>query len=318
MKTDAHREILVFFENRVVPLHEAKVGILTHAFNYGTGVFEGIRGYWDNRRRELFLVRPEDHFERWKRNCSILQITVPPTPEALSRITAALVRRNRFRSNVYIRPLAYKSAERIGVSPDSQDSFAITAIPFGDYIDSREGVHAGVSSWRRVADTAIPCRGKICGAYVNSALASGEARREGYGEAIFLNEDGHVAEGASCNIFLVRNGKLVTPAVSEGIVEGVTRSAVIELAHRELRLDTVERRVERSELYVADEIFFTGTAVEIAPVVSVDHRPAGSGRIGPVSAELRRLYLAAVTGALPAYEKWLFPVYRSAAAGKAA
>ena len=318
MKADTNQDIIVFFDNRLVPLRDAKVGILTHAFNYGTGVFEGIRGYRDENQRELFLVRPQEHYERWKRNCSILRIDVRPKPSVLCRITSALVRRNQFHTNVYVRPLAYKSAERIGVSPDGASAFAITALPFGDYIDSRAGLHAGVSSWRRIADTAVPCRAKICGAYVNSALASDEARREGYDEAIFLTEDGHVAEGASCNIILLRGERLITPAVSEGILEGITRASVIELAQRELHLDVVERRVDRSELYVSDEVFFTGTAVELAPIVRVDHRPVGSGKIGPVAAELRRLYLEAARGANPTYKKWLFPVYGPVAAGKAA
>ncbi len=318
MKAEVNQDIIVFFNNRMIPLRDAKVGILTHAFNYGTGVFEGIRGYWDESRRELFLVRPQEHYERWKRNCGILRIDVRPKPSVLCQITSALVRRNQFHSNVYVRPLAYKSAERIGVSPDDKDAFAIAVLPFGDYLHSRDGVHAGVSSWRRISDTAIPCRAKICGAYVNSALASDEARREGYDEAIFLTESGHVAEGAACNIFLVRNGKLITPSVSEGILEGITRDSIIELAQNELHLDVIERRVDRSELYVSDEVFFTGTAVELAPVVRVDHRPIGTGKVGPVAAELRRLYLEATRGGISEYRKWLFPVYRPVAAGKAA
>jgi len=197
------------------------------------------------------------------------------------------------------------------VHPDDTDSFSLIAIPFGDYLDSHHGVHAGVSSWRRVEDNAIPGRAKICGAYVNSALASDEARRNGFDEAIFLTERGHVAEGATCNIFIVRGGKLVTPPGSDNILEGITRASIIELARRELRMEVVERSIERSELYVCDEIFFTGTAVELTPVTHIDHRNVGTGEIGPVTAELRRLYFDATHCRMPAYANWLVPVYHA-------
>jgi branched-chain amino acid aminotransferase len=186
-------------------------------------------------------MRPVDHYARWKRNCGILRITVPLTAAQLCEVTQQLVRRNQFRSNIYVRPLAYKSAQRIGVAPDDQDAFAIVGLPFGDYLPSEKGLHAGVASWRRVEDNAIPGRAKIFGAYVNSALASDEARRNGFDEAIFLTEAGHVAEGATCNLFMVRNGKPITPPGSENILEGLTRDAIIELARRELNLETVER-----------------------------------------------------------------------------
>ncbi len=318
MAVEVNQEIIVFFENKFVPLREARVSILTHALHYGTGVFEGIRGYWVMDQQELFLVRPQEHYSRWKDNCGILMIDVPLSDTELTNLTVELIHRNNFKSNLYIRPLAYKSAQRIGVHPDEQDAFALIALPFGDYLDSRKGLHAGVASWRRIEDNAIPGRAKICGAYVNSALAGDEARRNGYDEAIFLTESGHVAEGAACNIFLARDGKLITPPVTENILEGITRASVMELARNELGLEVTERRVDRSELYICDEIFFTGTAVELAPVVRVDHRPVGSGEIGPVTAALRKLYLDATRARLPAYHKWILPVYRRVAAGKAA
>lgn len=306
-------ETIVLFDNRLVPFCEARVSILTHALNYGTGVFEGIRGYWDEQRRELFLLRPQAHYQRWKRNCGFLRIGVPKSATELSAITADLIRRNRFQRDVYVRPLAYKSAERIGIAPDDQDAFAIVALPFGAYLDSSKGLHAGVVSWRRIEDNAIPGRGKICGAYVNSVLASDEARRNGFDEAIFLTEAGHVAEGASCNIFLVRQGKLITPPGTENILEGITRDCVMELARKELHLEVIERPVDRSELYLCDEVFFTGTAVEVGPVIRVDHRPVGAGEIGPVTTELRHLYVQATRGRLQAYRNWLTPVYQTVA-----
>jgi len=303
--TEPNPDTIVFFNNEFVPLRDAKVGILTHALHYGTGVFEGIRGYYDEPQQDLFLMRPTDHFARWKRNCGILRMQVPLTAPQLNEVLLELVRRNQFRTNIYVRPLAYKSAQRVGVAPDDQDSFTVIAIPFGTYLPSENGLHAGVVSWRRVEDNAIPGRGKICGAYVNSALACDEARLNGFDEAIFLTEQGHVAEGATCNIFMVRNGKLITPPPSENILEGITRDSIMELARRELSLDVVERPIDRSELYVCDEVFFTGTAVEIGPITKVDHRPVGSGKVGEISAALRRLYEDATRGHLPQYRRWL-------------
>jgi branched-chain amino acid aminotransferase len=315
MTTESHENVVVFFENRFVPLAEARINVLTHALHYGTGVFEGIRGYWSDKKQELMLFRPEDHYRRWRTNCRILGIDLPMTPAELAEITADLVRHNGFTTNVYVRPIAWRSAARIGVHADDQYSFAIIAIPFGDYLDSRHGLHAGVSSWRRVEDNAIPGRGKICGAYVNSALASSEARMNGYDEAIFLNESGHVCEGATCNIFLVRQGKLITPCASENILEGITRESIIELAQRELHLEVVERLIDRTELYVADEAFFTGTAVEVAPIIRVDHRVVGYGAVGLVTGELRKLYGEAVRGETPAYRHWLYPEYQPVVVG---
>lgn len=300
---------IVYFDNRFVALADAKVSILTHALHYGTGVFEGIRAYWDAGQHEIYMVRAEEHFERWRRNCGILRIGLPMDARQLTALTRELIRRNRFEDNVYIRPLAYKASARVGVQPDDNDAFSIIAIPFGAYLPSENGIHAGVVSWRRVEDNAIPGRAKICGAYVNSALAGDEARRNGFDEAIFLTESGHVAEGATCNLFMVRGGKLFTPPASDNILEGITRDSVMALARRELQIEVVERTIDRSELYVCDELFFTGTAVEVAPITRVDHRPVGSGSIGPIGERLRQLYENATRGRLDAYHHWLLPVY---------
>jgi branched-chain amino acid aminotransferase len=314
VKAEADPNLIVYFNGDYVPLREARVGILTHALHYGTGVFEGIRAYWDDAEHQLFVFRPRDHYERWKRNCGILRIAIPASSEELCAITLERMRRNALRTDVYVRPLAYKSAERVGVSTDSQDAFALIALPFGEYLHSEQGLHAGVSAWRRLEDNAIPARAKICGAYVNSALATDDAKRSGFDEAIFLNENGQVAEGATCNLFMVRNGALITPPSTENVLEGITRAAVSELACRELGIDTVERPIDRSELYVCDELFLTGTAVGVAPVVRVDHRPVRHGEIGVITRQVRRLYCQATRGHLQAYRKWLLPVYPSPAA----
>ena len=311
MKAEADPNLIVFFNGQYMPMCEARVGILTHALHYGTGVFEGIRAYWDEEQEETFLLRGREHYERWKLNCGILRIEVPLSPEELAAITVELIRRNQLRTNTYIRPLAYKCAERIGVAIDDQDAFAIVALPFGDYLHGDGGLHAGVSSWRRIADNAIPARAKICGAYVNSALASDEVRRNGFDEAIFLNEDGQVAEGATCNLFMVRKGKLITPSMTENVLEGITRDSIMELAMRELGIEVVERPIDRSELYICDELFYTGTAVGVMPIVRVDHRPVKDAAIGPIARELKQLYFQATRGRLVGYWKWLVPVYMS-------
>lgn len=224
------------------------------------------------------------------------------------------MRRNAFQTNVYIRPLAYKCAERVGVATDGEDAFAIIALPFGEYLPADKGVHAGISSWRRIQDNAILPRAKICGAYVNSSLASADARLSGFDEAILLNESGHVAEGATCNIFMVRKGKLITPPVTENVLEGITRDCIMRLAAWKLDLETMERPIDRSELYIADELFFTGTAVALTPIVRVDHRPVGTGNIGPITRRLQQLYADLTCGRLKVNHNWLTPVYQAQAA----
>jgi branched-chain amino acid aminotransferase len=310
MQAEPNGESIVYFNGRFVALRDARVGILTHALHYGTGVFEGIRAYWDEAREELFALRILEHFERWKKNCGILRISVPLSADELCALAVELLRRNQLRADTYIRPIAYKSAERIGVAPDDEDAFAIVALPFGEYMHAEKGLHACVSSWRRIDDNAIPARGKICGAYVNSVLATDEAHRGGFDEAILLNESGHVAEGATCNIFMLRNGELITPPVYENVLEGITRDAVMQLAHRELGIHIVERPIDRSELFVCDELFFSGTAVGIAPIVRVNHRPVCNGSIGAVTRSIGTLYSDAVHGRLPDCSNWLTPVYQ--------
>ena len=309
MKARLNPDLTVYFRGEYVPLAEAQVGILTHALNYGTGVFEGIRAHWEEDANELYVFRAQEHYERWKQNCGILRIDVGRSAEELCAITVELMRRNQFRTDLYVRPLAYKSAERIGVCPDDECAFAIVALPFGEYLHSESGIHAGVSSWRRIEDNAIPVRAKICGAYANSALASDDARRAGFDEAIILNEQGHVTEGATCNLFMVRKGVLITPPVSENVLEGITRSTIIELAQKELAMRVEERPVDRSELYIADELFLSGTAVGLAPVVGVDHRRVKDGAIGAWTRLMQTLYSDIVHGRLAEYWKWVLPVY---------
>ena len=309
MPTESNSNPIVYFEGDFRPLSEARVGLLTHALHYGTGVFEGIRGYWSAEDGELYLFQPRAHFERWRANARILKMEVPFTPKELCALTCQLIARNGFECDVYVRPLAYKSRQGIGVHFGPETEFALVVIPFGTYIDSSKGLRVCVSSWRRIDDNAIPARGKICGAYVNSALAGEEARARGFDEAIFLTQDGHVSEGSASNIFLVRNGQLITPPVYDDVLEGITRATIIELA-RDLWVDTIERRVDRSELYMADEMFFCGTAFEVAPIVEVDGRRVGSGAIGPMTRRLHDAYQEIARGRTARGSHWRLPVYK--------
>jgi branched-chain amino acid aminotransferase len=293
-----------------MPLAEAKVGILTHALHYGTACFEGIRGNWNDEQEQLFLFRVKDHYERMLDGCRILKISLPYSSDEMCQLTVKLVEKSGYREDVYIRPLAYKSAEAIGVRLHNlEDDFFIIVATLAAYLNADEGVRCCTSSWRRVDDTMIPARGKITGIYVNSALAKTEANEHGFDEAILLNHDGHVAEGSGENIFFVLDGKLVTPPSSDNILLGVTRDTVIRLARNELGIETVEMSVDRTELYIADEVFFTGTAAHVSPVLEIDHRPVGDGKIGKVTKELQRLYFDVIRGKNPKYLHWCTPAY---------
>ncbi len=301
--------VLIYFHGEFIPLDEAKVSILTQALHYGTAVFEGIRGYWDAETKEIYLFRLREHFERMKRNCKLLKIKVPLTVSEMCDIAAETIQRNRFSENVYVRPLAFKSARSIGVKLGAEDDFFIVTVPFGDYLDTGHGLNVCTSSWRRTEDNAIPCRGKISGGYVNCALAADEARDAGYDEAVMLSESGHVSEGPGFNIFMVRNNRLITPSETENILEGITRDSVIRLAQDELHLPVEVRKIDRSELYVCDELFFCGTAAQIAPITSVDRRTVGTGEMGIITQELQRLYGAIVVNKFSKYSEWCTPAF---------
>jgi branched-chain amino acid aminotransferase len=289
---------------------DAKVGLLTHGLQYGTGCFEGIRGYWVPEEDELFLVLVRDHYERLINSAKILMMTLPRTTSELIDITLELCRRNHFRTGVYIRPFMYKAAEDVGVRLHGvPDAFAIVPMPFTAYLDTSRGLHVCVSSWRRADDTMAPPRAKITGLYVNSALAKSEAVQNGYDEAILLSHDGHVAEGSAENIFLVRRGVLYTPDPSQNVLEGCTRRAIMDIARDEFGMQIVERSIDRGELYCAEEVFFTGTAAGIAHVASIDRRTVGDGKIGPMTKSLGEFYERIVTGREPRYEHWITRTY---------
>lgn len=303
-------ELTVYAGGNFRNYDDAKVGLLTHGLQYGTGCFEGIRGYWVPADRELYLLQLREHFERLTSNAKILMMEMPHSVDELIDITTDLCARNRFEIDIYVRPVMFKCAEDVGVRLHNvPDCFAIVAIPFTHYLDAKGGVQAGTSSWRRADDSAAPPRAKITGLYVNSALAKSEAILNGYDEAIMLSHDGHVAEGSAENIFLVKNGELLTPDPSQNVLEGCTRRAIMEIAQREFGLRVVERAVDRSELYGAEEIFFTGTAVGVVFVKSVDRRVVGNGRMGPIAEKLGAFYERVVRGAEPKYRDWLTATY---------
>ncbi len=299
----------VYFDGEFRDYQQCRIGPMTHALHYGTGCFEGIRGYWSEAQGAVLLFRVPEHYQRLQQSAHVLRMDLPHTLDQLTALTVELCRRNRFRSDVYVRPLVYKGGEEVGVRLQGiRDSFLIYAEPFGAYVDIERGLRCMVSSWRRIEDTMAPARAKITGSYINAALAKSEALERGFDEAILLTAAGRVAEGSAENLFLVRRGTLITPAVSESILEGITRATLLQLWTEDLGLPAVERPVDRSELYVADEVFLCGTGAQLSPVVEVDGRRVGTGRVGPFSARLQQLYFDVVRGAVPKYEEWCTPV----------
>lgn len=301
-----------YFRGKIVPYSEAKIGVMTHALNYGTGVFGGIRGYWNDEEKQLFVFRPRDHFRRLLNSAKLMVSEIPHSIEELCDISLELMRKEGLREDSYLRPLIYKSDEIIGVKlNDLHDDITMFAVPFSRYVERDEGAHVTFSSWRRIDDNMIPARGKITGAYVNSALIKTDALRAGFDEALVLTQNGHLSEGSAENVFLFRDGKLVTPSVTENILEGITRRTIMTLAEEEIGIEVVERPIDRTEVYLADEFFMTGTAAQVTAITMVDYRPIGSGEMGPLTSKLRRLYDDAVRGRLPAYRHWNEPVYVS-------
>jgi branched-chain amino acid aminotransferase len=304
----ALEDLTCYFEGHYVPLGEAKVGVMTHAFMYGTAVFEGIRGYWNAEQQTLFGLKIREHMERIRQNAGLLLMTDLPSVDELSAIVVETIRRNGFTQDVYARPCFYKSSPAIGVRLHHLDhDFVVLTLPFGNYIDIDKGVRLMTSSWRRNVDEALPARGKIVGGYVNMAFQKSEAELNGFDEALVLTADGHASEASAANMFVVRDGLLLTPPVTDDILEGVTRKAVIELA-TDLGFPIEVRSIDRSEIYVADEMFLCGTGVQVSPVIELDHRPVGGGQIGPISRAIKDAYFKAVRGEDARYSHWLTPI----------
>ncbi len=294
---------VAFLNGEYIPLEQAKVGIMTHALHYGTAAFEGLRGNWNEDAGKTYIFKLEEHYERMLTGCKMLWIDLPYSVEELCRITIEVVERSGYQEDLYIRPVAYKSEEKVANLNlrSLADGFFCLAIPFGSYLDSSGAISCCVASYRRIDDTMVPPRFKLSGLYLNSILAKTDALASGFDEAIMLNMDGHVCEGTGENIFLVHGDTIATPTLESNVLPGITRATVIDLAQAELGLTVEQRPIDRSELYTADEVFLTGTAAHIQGVGSVDHRPVGDGAIGAVTRRLQDLYFPIVQGRNPAY-----------------
>jgi len=301
--------ITAYLEGDFRPLADAKVSVMTHAFLYGTATFEGIRAYWNADEQQLYALKVTEHLERLRASCKILLMDPLPEVEAVKGIVVELLKRNAFKEDVYVRPSVYKSTKAIGVKLHGlENDLYVISVPFGDYIDTATGIRCATVATRRTSDLAIPARAKVAGNYVNSAFSKSEAGLNGFDEAIVLTEAGKVSEGSAENLFMVRGGKLVTPGVNDDILEGITRAGIIEIA-AELGIPVVDRQIDRSELYISDEIFLVGTGAQVSPVIEVDHRSVGTGKIGELTKRIQSRYFDAVRGKVPAYKHWLTPIY---------
>jgi branched-chain amino acid aminotransferase len=294
-----------FFEGKIVPLADAKVNIATHGFLYGTAVFGGMRSYWNEEKKCLFVFRPYDHFRRLLHSARMMAMQTSYDEESLIQLTLDLLRTDNWKQDIYMRPTFYKADLGIGVKlHDLKDEFCMFVMAYEPYVKNDTNAHATISSWRRIDDNVIPARGKVAGAYANSALIKTDANRSGFDEALVLDNNGHVSEGSAMNIFMVRDGVVVTPPVTDNILEGITRKSVMELAHKELGLEVVERSIDRTEVFIAEEMFMTGTAAQIIAVTKIDHRPVGAGVMGPVTTKLRALYEDILRGKINRYQHW--------------
>ena len=294
-----------FFEGKIVPLADAKINIATHGFLYGTAVFSGMRAYWNEEKKRLFVFRPYDHFRRLLHSARIMSMQSQYDEEGFIQLTLDLLRTDNWQQDIYLRPTIYKADMGIGVRLHNlKDEFSMFVTSFDKYVQNDTNAHVTISSWRRIDDNVIPARGKVAGAYANSALIKTDANRAGFDEALVLDNNGHISEGSAMNIFMVRDGVLVTPPVTDNILEGITRKSVIELARKELGLDVVERSIDRTEVFIAEELFLTGTAAQVTAVTKIDHRPVGTGVMGPIATKLRTMYEDILRGKNKKYEHW--------------
>ena len=297
----------IWFDGKFIPWEDAKVPVFTHALHYGTAVFEGIRGY--AARDNLYVFRLQEHMERLHRSASVYSFASNFSVSQLCKATVELLRKNRMKESCYIRPLTFVGMHGIdlNVTKDSPTHTIVVTFPFAKYFKG-EGIKACVSSWRRIHDSTTPPLAKAAGNYLNSILATQESRRNGYDESILLDLSGNVSEASGENIFLVRKNRIYTPYFAESALEGITRESAMILA-RELGYEVIERPIPRTELYLADEIFLTGTAAEIVAVTSVDGHAIGNGKEGPVAKRIRETYGKVVSAGVKEHMDWLTPVW---------
>jgi len=301
--------LMAFFQKKFVPLADAKIGVMTHALHYGTAVFEGIRSNWNEDKMQMYIFRLKEHYQRMEKGCRMLRMEIPHSIDQLCEITVELARKSAFEDDLYIRPLVYKSNEVMGVRLHDIDcDFLVFAIPWGHYLDM-DACRCSISSWRRPGDNVIPPRIKVTGLYINNAFTKTEAVERGFDEGIMLSPDGHVSEGSGENLFIIKDGKLITPSVGDSILIGITRDTVMTLARNELGIETEERPIDPEELYTADECFLTGTAAHVTPVGEIEDHKIGNGGAGEISSKLRKLYFEVIRGDNPKYMHWCTPVY---------
>lgn len=300
---------LIWMNGEFVAWEDAKVHVLTHGLHYGTGVFEGVRCY-DTASHGPAVFRHDEHIKRLFRSSELYYMPVPYTPEQLRQATLELIARNRLRS-CYIRPLIFRGYGTMGLFPlDAPVDVVIAAWEWGSYLGEagkRDGVRAKVSSWRRISPDSLIPAAKATGQYLNSVLAKIESHKSGYEEAILLDDHGYVCEGTGENLFVVRDGVIHTPPTTASILDGINRKSAIEIA-RDLGHEVVERNIARSELYLADEVFCTGTAAELTPIREIDDRPVGTGQPGPITRAVQAAFEDALHGRSERYAHWLDPV----------
>lgn len=300
----------VFLDGKYVPDEQAVISVRTHAFLYGTSVFEGIRAYWVPEDNQLYVFKMREHFERILKSCRIMHMHPKYTVDDMCDITIELLKKNAPKTDTYIRPTIYKSAQTIGPKlMNNPDSLMIFTAPLGNYIDCPDGLKVCVSNWRRSDDNAIPARAKISGCYANTALIVTDARLAGFDDAIVLKADGQVAEGSAMNLYLLEGDKLITPKTTDDILIGITRNTIKEIAENYLNIEVIEREIDRTELYVMDGAFYCGTGAQVMPIVSIDNRPVGSGKVNEIVSQIQQLYSDIVRAKVSEYKHWCTPVY---------
>jgi len=297
---------IFWMDGEFVRSSDAKVSVLSHALHYGTGVFEGIRAYAHSEN--VYIFRLKEHMERLKNSAKICYVDLKNSVDDLCSTTVELIARNEMRCQTYIRPIVFKGIGGIDLNPVKVPTHvAICLFKFESYFE-KSGLDTCVSSWRRISDVSTPPMAKACGHYLNSAIAKAEACLNGYDEAILLDSNGLVSEGTGENIFIVKDGKLVTPPPTASILNGITRDTVIKLAS-EMHVQVVERNIARAELYTCDEAFFTGTAVEVMPILTIDKRQIGDGEMGVLTGRIKAFFSEVTSGNVEKYSSWLTPVY---------
>jgi branched-chain amino acid aminotransferase len=299
---------LLNMNGRVLPYEDARVHVLSTAMKYAASVYEAMRAYWSDADQQLYVFRLREHLRRLERSAKIARIPLPADAARLERETLEIIRANDLREDLHVRLIVFVDTDDGGLASREPVGYVIAPIPTTRYFDT-PGLHVGVSSWHRTADNAIPARVKAAANYQNSRLALLQAKTDGYDDAIMLNQDGSVAEGPGYTLFLVTEDRPMTPSVTSNILEGVTRSTLLTLFPESLGVTVEQREIDRTELYVADEAFFAGTAAEVTPILSIDRRPVGEGVMGPLTAKVRDAYFRSVRDGSAPHPEWRLPVY---------